>query len=149
MIVLTACNKVPLNGNIPFTFTLPDGRTVSSSPDRSAWFEHGGQNGNAVIEIISDGHMVDDAILFSVTFDHNRLFVGREIPIILSSFCLVASSGFGNSTDTFAGKIYLKEKREDGQIVIRAKQVVFDVPAGSYRMNGDLEIPLMHLSNVK
>ena len=107
MIVLTACNKDPLSGSIPFTFTLPDGRTVTSSA------------------------------------------VGREIPVILSSFILMLSSDSGNSTDTFTGKIYLKEKREDGQIVIRAKQVVFDVAAGTYRMNGDLEIPLMHFSYIK
>ena len=82
------------------------------------------------------GKLVFDSLwlTFSV-FDNTK--VGKELNLRSLNFGAPASSDSRNYTDTFTGRMILKEKTPD-KVVIQFKHVRLSIAHGNYHLNGTM-----------
>ena len=82
------------------------------------------------------GRDVFDSLWLSFSaFDNSK--VGKDLDLRSFSFSAVLSSDGRNSTDTFKGRIILKEMAAD-KVVIQFKHVRLSIAHGNYHINGTM-----------
>lgn len=82
------------------------------------------------------GRYVFDSLWLSFSaFDNSK--VGKDLNLRSFSFMAALSSDSRNSTDTFSGRIILKEMTAD-KVVIQFKHVRLSIAHGNYHINGTM-----------
>ena len=134
MILLSGCNRLDgPSSTKPFRMEGPAGKLSLSSSYHPSMVDMPG-----CFEIIAhtDGKMVDESFwLFLVGLNDTK--PGAELKPERVSFSALLSSDSRNYTESYSGKMVLKEKTKT-RVTIRMEDVRFNILFGEYILNGDL-----------
>lgn len=127
----SGCSATPAEYNSPATLHGPDGTMEFTS---SYFPQPEDLPGCFLVLSNTGGKYVYDSLWLSLIINDNTA-IGSELNLQRMRFSAAFSSSMDETTETFTGKMILKEKTAD-KVVIQMKDVRFSIAHGNYTLNG-------------
>lgn len=143
LIALLSCEKMT-SEMLPFSLTSTNGETKSYKDsdtglvfDQAYFMDPSDIDRCVWASAHTNGRMVNELIWLSMYIKDGSLKAGKEPRFERLSFGLPASSNSNDYTGKYNGRITVKEFSKE-QLVLRFHNVVFNIAAGTYTLNGDI-----------